>query len=307
MPVPDLKTIHAGSFSRGQTGNDVAAAAFEVARLQSTLKHPEDAWKSIEQGLAALRAESLPVRAAQQLQADTKTFSDLRFALGLSSDDEARQALRAYQKNLNLLSAQANDRLQLQASLLSQAARWNLGNQVYQEITNSAEGGDSYFGTDLPWVVLAELRGQKSEFADPLETILKEKKLTKPKGQALLEDSSVWMSNLDIPKVVDGLGRETLSLPSPVRRRWLFRLGSREVLAGHTGEVLSFLLALFSVDPFAGEDAAELIAGLATRNGQGELVWNELDQRSSWSPTQKLAAYRGFIAAANFLSEGDTK
>ncbi len=303
MTAPDLKTIYQGGFSLHQPAEHVAVAAFEVARLQAALKQPKEAWKSIERGLAALRSESLPLSQTEQLLAKLKTEGDflrgdLKNALALANEDQARQAFRTYQKHVNELQAQAESRLRLQTALLSRAAEWNLGEAIYRELTQWPEsaGGDSYFKTDLPWVLLAELKAEGSQSAAPLEAMLKEKRVSKPRGQTLLENSARAMKDLDTPKVLDAIGRGTPALPDPVRRRWILRLSSREVLAGHTGDVLSFLLGLFNVDPFLGEDAAELIAGLATQNGQGETIWEELDQRS-WQPTQKLAAYLGFIAA----------
>ena len=298
----DLMAIHAGRFPRRQPVTDqIAIAAFEVARLQSTLNRPEEAWKSVEQGLAALRSETLSKSAADELEAGLKNADSLRSqlqtALSLRSNDEARQAYRTYLKNVNDLIGQAKSRLELQAELLAGAARWNLAEQVAQEMTTGAENGDLYFSTDLPWPVLAELKTQNPEAAKSLEATLKEKKLSKPKGQALLEDSARWMADLNVPKVVDGLVRDRKSLPDPVRRRWILRLATQEVLKGNVDEVLSFLTGLYNADPFLGEDAAELVAGLATRNGHGQTIWNELTQRD-WAPSQKLAAYLGFIAGS---------
>ena len=114
------------------------------------------------------------------------------------------------------------------------------------------------------------------------------------------------MNDPDIPKVIQLLGRgtrENAALSESARKRWLLRLSTQQVLKGRAEEMLSFLLGLFNVDPFLGEDAAELIIALATREGEGPMIWRELDGRSSWSPTQRLAGYRGFIAAVDPLGE----
>ncbi len=225
-------------------------------------------------------------------------------ALALNSEDETRQAYLTYQKNVNEFARRAQSRLELQSELLSHAARWNLAEQVATEIMKVAEedGGDSYFETELPWVVLSELAEKAPEQTTAINAKLKAKRRAKPKGLALLENSARSMNDLDIPKVVQLLGRGTPALPDSQRRRWLLRLATQQVLKGKAEPMLSFLLGLFNVDPFLGEDAAELIVALATRQDQGKLIWTELEQRS-WATTQKLAGYRGFIAAVDPAKE----
>ncbi len=73
LPVPDLEGIYRAQFSQRNQAHEIAVAAFEVARLQATLKQTEAAWKSIETGLVALRSESLPLAAVRQLQAEIKS------------------------------------------------------------------------------------------------------------------------------------------------------------------------------------------------------------------------------------------
>ena len=155
---------------------------------------------------------------------------------------------------------------------------------------------EPYLKTDLPWIVLNPLREQGSAQAEALAAKLKELRQTKPPDLALKEDSLRWMKDNDITRLAEKLGGRNEALPETERRRWILRLSSQTVLAGQTEKALSFVRVLFKRDPFIGEDAAELISALAVENGQGETVWRELEQQT-WTPTQQIAAYRGFIAA----------
>jgi hypothetical protein len=312
LPVPDLEGIYRAKFSNANMGQGIAVAAFEVARLQASLNQTDAAWKSIEQGLVALRSESLPLAATKKMQADVRSNgaflqAELQTALALSTEDAARQAFQEYQKKVNEFARRASARLELQADLLSHAARWKLADKVAAEILAipEGEGGDSYLETELPWVVLAELKGQSTELAKGIDDKLKARRQAKPKGLALIEDAARAMEGREIAKVIESLGRgtrENSSIPESVRKRWLLRLATQQVVKGQTENMLSFLLGLFNVDPFLGEDAAELIVALAVRSGQGELVWAELEQRS-WLPTQRMAGYLGFVAAVDPKAE----
>ena len=304
-PMPGMKELYNAKFLAVPFEETAAAAAFEVARLQASLNQKDAAWKSIQQGLDILRSLAPSPTAVAKLQQELKSSpdfvrSDLQSALSIKTDDEARRAFRTYLQKVNELESRAEARLRLQVSLLSQAAHWNLAGQVQAEIlqTPAEEAGlaEPYLQTALPWIVLAELRERGSAGADVLEAKLKELRKTKPEGQALVESSRQWMKDNQIAKLAENLGRRTEALPETKRRRWILRLCSQTVLAGQTQRALSFVRVLFKRDPFMGEDAAELISALATENGQGETVWQELE-RQTWTPTQQIAAYRGFIAA----------
>lgn len=305
LPVLDVEGTYRATFPNVNLGNEIAVAAFEVARLEASMNQADAAWKSIEQGLAALRSEALPLAATKQMQAEIKSNgpflqAQLQSALALPTDDAARQAFFEYQKKVNEFDKRAKARLQLQADLLGHAARWNLADKVATEIVALHEdlGGDSYFETELPWIVVPLLDGKSTELAKKIEDTLKSKRQTKPKGLAVMEDSARAMEALDIPKVIELLGRGTTSLNDSVRKRWLLKLASRQVVKGQSERMLSFLLALFNADPFLGEDATRIIIALSARNGQGELVWKELEQRN-WPPTQRLAGYLGFLSAVD--------
>lgn len=312
LAVPDLQGIYQVKFSNANIGHEIAVAAFEVARLETSLNQSDAAWNSIEHGLAALRSEALPVAAVKQMQSEIKSSanslqSELRAALNLNSEDATRQAFLTYQKNVNEFERRANARLALQVDLLAHAARWGLAEKVAGEIlwASEEEGGDPYLETELPWVVLSELAGKKPELTSEIEARLKAKRRSKPKGLSLLDNSAQAMNGLEISKVLELLGRGTKendSIPESVRKRWLLRLATQQVLKGQIEPMLSLLLGLFNADPFLGEDAAELIFALATKTGQGELVYKELGQRT-WQPTQKLAGYRGFLAAVDPADE----
>ncbi len=305
MPTPGMKDLYEAKFPSMQPEETAAAATFEVARLQSSLNQTDAAGQSIQQGLSILRSLAPSPTAALKLQRDVKISgdfvrSDLQNALSINSDDEARRAFRTYQQKVNELKDRADARFALQVSLLSQAAQWKLADKVQAEIlqTPAADAGASepYLETALPWVVLEELHGQDSAQAGALQAKLKEHRQTKPAGLALVENSIRWMKGNQIATLAEKLGGRMEALPETKRRRWILRLGSQTVLAGQTEKALSFVRVLFKRDPFMGEDAAELISALATKNGDGETVWRELE-RQTWTPTQQIAAYRGFVAA----------
>lgn len=311
MPEPDLRTIYEGQFPRTPFNTRMAATAFEVARLQSRLNKKAEAWTSIQQGLEILRSEALPESTATRLADEVKPKTDTSFVkarlgsvLSLDSEEKIRQAFRTYQTNVNDLKEQADARLNLQAELLSKAAEWGLAERVAQEILDEPTDRprDSYFKTDLPWVVLHAHPEKASNEIQALSAALRQQRVSKPKGQALLENTARWMQQGEFSKVVDALGRSPVPLPDHVRKRWILRLCTQQVKEGQTDEVLSFLLALFNLDPFLGEDAAELIVAFATEQGQGDLIWQEL-KTGSWSATQRILAYKGFIEAATPLVE----
>ncbi len=314
MPLPGMKDLYEAKFPATGPLNTTAAAAFEVARLQAALQQTDAAWQSIQQGLNILRSLAPSPTAVATLEREVTSSpdfvrSDLQSALGIQSGDEARRAFRTYSQKVNGLKARAELRFGLQASLLSHAARWKLADKVQAEILKtSGDAGPSepYLETDLPWIVLAELRGQGSAQADALAAKLKELRLSKPPGQALVENSRGWMKDNQIAKLAENLGGRTEALPEVARRRWILRLASQTVLSGETEKALSFVRVLFKRDPFMGEDAAELISALATATGRGETVWQELEQQT-WSPTQQIAAYRGFIAAVEPPPPEETK
>lgn len=310
MPEPDLRTIYDGNFPKTRFNTQMATSAFEVARLQAQLNLKDEAWTSIERGLEVLRSESLPESTASRLatQVKSKFESDilkgqLKSELSLDSEEKARQALRSYQTHVNNLKDEADVRLTFQASLLSKATEWGLVEQAAKEILNvpTNRPQDSYLKTVLPWIVYTKLPKKDSQQTEALAAILQKQRGSKPKKQTLLENAQLWMKQGKFTNVVDALGTTSV-LPASARKRWLLRLFTQQVKAGNTDAILTSLLSLFNKDKFLAEDAATLIAAFATKQGQGNLVWRELES-SSWSATQRIAAYRGFIEAATPLAE----
>ncbi len=293
MALPDMKTIYNMKFPSTEFADASAVSAFEVARLQGTLKQSETAWQSVTQGLSILRSQAPVLSEVDRLANELRSqkfvvIADLQNAVPIEPN-ESEKAYRQYRSQVTSLLNRSEARIALQSALLERAVAWNLAPQIQQEVLKNP-AGDSYWKSELPWIVMAANPDQAAE----LQAQLKTRNLQKPAGRALVENVQQWMKDNNRTELADKLGRSGEALSSDERTRWLFRLCSQGVRQQNTEKVLALIKEVFQQNQVLGEAAAEFLAAQAVNNNHEEGVLKVLENRD-WPPTQKIAAYRGFI------------
>lgn len=126
-----------------------ASALAEAAHAAALLGKADQAGSLLSQALDHLRAAAPSPAAVDERMKELDRLGisgvqgELKTALGLSSDDQAREAANAYRRKLNDLQASAAARFDAQTESLARAAGWGLGSKVF------AEAGQRHAAADV--------------------------------------------------------------------------------------------------------------------------------------------------------------
>jgi hypothetical protein len=116
-----------------------ASALAEATHAATLLGKADQAGALLAQALDHLRAAAPSPAAVDERMKELERLGisgvqgELKTALGLSNDDQAREAANAYRRRLNDLQAAAAARFDAQTELLARAAGWGLGSKVLAE------------------------------------------------------------------------------------------------------------------------------------------------------------------------------
>lgn len=251
-----------------------AIALAEVARLQSQLGDQEGARTSLQSALAYGRslAPALPLAREQLSQAEQAPpavlRNQLKAALDLKNDDEARVASVNYRKSLQDIQTAAQERFSIQTRILEQAIDWGMGAAVLESISASVDSEDAsrrepFAGTTLIPALLAsfEQAGQSDQVAaiNELLTRAGQKQVPAASGWTL-----VWTQmDKDVAAAAQALG----SIPSSEQQADAIALVgvSRLVQSGKPDAALAFAAKVS--DQALREECYQQIAAQQTRTG----------------------------------------
>jgi hypothetical protein len=146
--VPDLATLAQAELPDQAAVRLAAAGLAEAAHAAALLKKNDQANQLIAQSLDRLRAAAPSIDAIGERAREFDRLkiggvqSQLKSALNLSNDDEARNAANAYRRKLQEVQTLVAERLDLQTDLLVRAVEWGLGANALAEATRRNNNPD---------------------------------------------------------------------------------------------------------------------------------------------------------------------
>lgn len=280
-----------------------AIAVAEVARLQSQLGDQETAKSSLQTALAYGRslAPALPLAREQLSQAEQAPpavlRNQLKAALDLKNDDEARVASVNYRKALQDIQAASQERLSTQVRILEQAIDWGMGPAVLEYITASVGSEDAarrepFAGTTLIPALLAsfETAGQ----ADQVAAI---NQLLTQAGQKQVPTASGWtLVWTQMDKDVSAAAQALASVPSSEQQADAIALVgvSRLVQSGKPDAALAFAAKVS--DQALREECYQQIAAQQARTGKTSDLTTAMEAIPQ--VTEKLSVAWGLVEGA---------
>lgn len=288
--------------NRGGIQRQVVAMG-EVARLQSQLGDQEGAKNSLQAALAYGRslAPALPLareRLSQAEQAPPAVLrNQLKAALDLKNDDEARVASVNYRKSLQDIQTAAQERFSTQTRLLEQAIDWGMGTAVLEYISANIESEDAsrrepFAGTTLIPALLAsfEQAGQSDQVAaiNQLLTRAGQKQVPAASGWTL-----VWTQmDKDVGAAAQSLG----SIPSSEQQADAIALVgvSRLVQFGKPDAALAFAAKVS--DQALREECYQQIAAQQSKTGNTADLTTAMEAIPQ--VTEKLSVAWGLVQGA---------
>ncbi|HUG93048.1 MAG TPA: hypothetical protein VML55_19565, partial [Planctomycetaceae bacterium] len=286
-----------------------AIASAEAARVEALLGKTDEAWKSLEQALAYTRGTG-PSRPAVNLWLDLlKNRRSLDYQLGLAlettSADAVRNAFNRYRSKVEQLTGTADARLELQVAFLSQAIEWNLADRVWQLVRQPATGGDAdrYLTTSLPWILAAHFRQSGAAAEAAAVTSLLEQNQIQPAERVRVPQEMARLAlEGQVPQAARLAQRWPIAAGSRARdeaerQRWILRLCARLVKDDKTRQAFQLLQELQGSTYISlRQQGFDLAAGLATRRGHAQAVW-QTARSGALDPVERAAALRGMIVA----------
>ncbi len=285
-----------------------AKAAAELARFHAQNGQAAAAWQWVQRGLAFLRATAPSTVATDERDRELARAGiegiavQLRQALELESDSEARRAAIDYRANLRALQRRAELRRRQTAVLLREAAEWGLLPQVLEELQRVAGAEDvnarealipvAFLGYRLG--LLAETPEQKRVVAG----LVGEQRVARDVLWAAERKTALLVGDVD--ELVATLQRLA---PDPTiseddfrewKEVWMLRLACR--LAARRGSAV----ALRYVRGFSGqivwqEEAYRTVAAFSALHGHAAEVWRFILEQDTVPPTGVAALCRGLI------------
>jgi hypothetical protein len=286
-----------------------AIAAAEAARVAAQLGQTDEAWQLVEQALSYTRGMG-PSRSTVTLWLDLmKNRSSLDYQLGLAlettSADQKRTAFNEYRSIVEQLARKADARLELQATLLSQAIDWNLADRVWQLVQNSATAAnaDPYLTTSVPWLLVSHFQeaGAAGQ-AQAVAALLEQNRIQPPLAIRVRQDMARLVNEGKLTEAAALAQRWPVAANSrhrdeTERNRWILRLAARLVKNGQTRAAFQLLDALQQTTfILLRQEGYDLVAALATRQGDAQTVW-QVARAGRLDPVERAAALRGMLVA----------
>jgi hypothetical protein len=280
-----------------------AIALAEVARLQSQLGDQEGARTSLQSALAYGRslAPALPLAREQLSQAEQAPpavlRNQLKAALDLKNDDEARVASVSYRKSLQDIQTAAQERFATQSRILEQAIDWGMSAAVLESISASIDSEDvsrrePFAGTTLIPALLAafEKAGQSDQVAAINELLTRA-------GQKQVPAASGWtLVWTQMDKDVAAAAQALASLPSSEQQADAIALVgvSRLVQSGKPDAALAFAAKVS--DQALREECYQQIAAQQTKTGKTTELTAAME--AIVQVTEKLSVAWGLVVGA---------
>ncbi|MCH7686433.1 MAG: hypothetical protein IH899_07100 [Planctomycetes bacterium] len=292
-----------------------ALAAAEIARVEIQLGQPEQAWKSIQLGMAFARGmaptfssiqEKLNVAEAQPgfVQGEISRF----FNIDSKDRNKLQLVLNRYLKQCEKIRDVSFSRHHLQTQLFAQAAQWGLEDKVWDEIRSRSEHNDLnqkelYYTTSVP-VILAN-RFQVAGANDRVKEIqsIFSGSILQPNAEEEIRQATIRHLADDAGVKKAAIALEDRILDPYVKELWALQSASRLVKGGNTDRAIRFAYAI--EDEILRENTLMLIAAQATGIGHGEKIW-KLIQTGSRQLMDRIALCRGFVAGSVTDASGGT-
>ena len=279
-----------------------AVAATAVAFVEAQLSQREQAWKSLMRAMAYCRGSAPSLADAQERlrkldqQGSQSMQRQFKKLLELDTDNQARVAVRRYQKKLQQLEEAAQERFQLQCKLLAVGVQAGLLDEVWQEVSARAESPDlgtrePYFESDLPQQLhgafaaagekekaetIAAQMPRRAASADPLAK-------ARTELAQLIESGDVEQA----AKLIEAVGAET-----GLRTEWALKWSSYLIDQGKLDLAWKLVAAL--PDLLVREDVYFWVAAQAGSMGQEQEVWRFLGAKE-YSATEGVSIYLGLL------------
>ncbi|MEX0728882.1 MAG: hypothetical protein WD065_21590, partial [Planctomycetaceae bacterium] len=275
----------------------------ELAFAEALLGHAETSWEAVSRALEYCRALAPSPTAMQNRLAALegngidRLRGELRQALELKTEDQARLAANRYQRNLDLLASLADQRFQFQLSILDRASEWNLGSVLVDEILRRSSATDDnehepYLHSALPQWILFRARetAEGEQYPQLQEALVQSGAVADPRVVAADEIRQVIESkNYELIEQVfsrSQADKEWINL-------WTLQLACRLCREQKSEQAVRFLLK--QGDLAAREEGLYFVGGTAAREGQSRDFW-KLVQTEKLIPTETAHACAGLVA-----------
>lgn len=316
VAVPSLKEIH-GSEGRPFAGlpnpAEPHAATLAFANLAVAQFHAgqkEAAWASFQKAIEQARGMTPSPAQTQQLldECDSQESSlkaQLNQALSLGgSEIRLRAEFGRYRRQCGRLHAEAQNRLQLQVSLLRRAAELGFEQEVWELVRAHHSNADlslrePYLDTGLPSFLLSLANAAvNSTLADQIKGAFPAKPLEVEPLDELYANTAAALNKKEFKQASDLLrrayytqiGRRTPDLIDGITLRMCGRAQGESAPAA----MVPFIKNLYDV--VIQEESFLLLAGNSMRLGTAADLWKVTAGSRDLDALDHVSLYRGFIA-----------
>jgi hypothetical protein len=309
---PTVKLIHDsadqpnnGLPDRASEFRSASEAAVQLARLHHLLGDNEAAWAML------LRAWEFTKGLGPELAATSALVDEiaknaaaaeqrLRREMGISNRDLGERAFRKYRRQTQIWGAAAEQRFDLEVSLLEEGLNWGMLDNVAQVVATPAgvipsAAGQPYASSYLPsmlkvWYEAAGNPAKASEMA-ALET--GGKQMSHRIAQLVAQSENLFQQkkHTDAATLLGDFRGPHYA--EHLRDQRGLELACRMVMLRNPDKYFPFILALR--DPVLIEDSLEMTAALAVREGIAPDLW-ERYRLKGLTATQRVAFFRGLTA-----------
>ncbi|RMG32599.1 MAG: hypothetical protein D6725_17335 [Planctomycetota bacterium] len=308
--LPDLVGIY--RWKENDVGPQfvMAKASAELARFHARQGDAAAAWTWVQRGLAYLRAVAPSTVATDQRDRELAqggidaVAAQLRSALELESESEARRAAIDYRANLRNLQRRAVLRQRLTAILLREAAEWGLLSNVLDELQRVAGAEDVDVREEL---LPVEFLGYRLSVL--AQTEQQKQIVRKLAGGTRFRPDVVWAAERKTAPLCDSGAIDDLVAtlqrlaPDPTiseddfrewKEVWMLRLACRLAARRSAEDALRYVRG-FSRQLVWQEDAYRTVAAYASLHGAAAEVWRFIEEQDTVPPTGVAALCRGVI------------
>jgi len=298
--LPSVKELYSSPLPDPAPARASALALAEMARLEGKLNKQEDARKHVALAMSVLRASVPSPVAVQERLSEAEgrgaaaVRNELRVALKLRNDNEARGPFEKYRQNCRKLLKEATSRFALQVEILNSAIDWDDPADLWKDVSQRATEGDSarkepYFTTLVPWklYVKSEQSGNK-ELAGTIYQAAKSNASPAAFLEVAIHQGIGKLEPRELIKQIEGVK----DVERPDRERVILDGASRLLNAGKLDDALNFV-RLFN-DQVLREEVLQWTTALACRLGLDSKT-NQLLRDANFVPTDSVSAWRGFL------------
>jgi hypothetical protein len=312
MAHPTLKLIHDsadqpnnGLPDRTSEFRSAAEAAAQLARLHHLLGDDEAAWAML------LRAWEFTKGLGPELSA-TSTLVDeidknaaaaeqrLRRDLGITNRDLGERAFRKYRRQAQIWGAAADERFELEVSLLQEALTWGLLDNVAEVVADPpavipSAVGQPYASSYLPSMLKEryEAAGNPAKAGELTALETASDAVSDQIARLVAQSERLFQQEKHIEAAALLGGFRGPHHAEHLRDQRGLELACRMVKLNNPNLYFDFILALR--DPVLVEDSLEMTGALAVRKDMAPDLW-ERYRLKGLTATQRVAFFRGLIA-----------